>query len=314
MTTFSPRLRKRYPVRKVHSGGFSLVELLIAITLGLLILVGVGSVFLGSKQSFRSQESLSQVQEAGRFSALLVIPHIRLAGYVSDPLQRSDPTTIFTDTYRAVWGIDDGDTSATLPTGISKLATSDLLEVRYTGQSVFGLPAPAPADESISPCGRRSISDTEMGVNIFYVDIDSSGKPNLYCHSEIRQANAPVNFAPGGVGTTQPFIAGITDFQVLYGVDTNEADDSPAPPAQPGLFPNRYVTAANVTDWRRVVAVKLDITSAGIDATEAGPEEARGASVTATANGGAAIRNVNEDRQLQRVFSSTVLIRNRLRE
>lgn len=310
MTTFSARLRKRSPTRKIRSGGFSLVELLIAITLGLLILVGVGSVFLGSKQSFRSQESLSQVQEAGRFSALLVIPHIRLAGYVSDPLQQVDPTTIFTDTYRAVWGIDDGDTSATLPAGITKLATSDLLEVRYIGQSAFGAPIPPPADESISPCGRRSISESEMGVNIFYVDNDPSGDPNLYCYSEIRRASAPDNFALGGTGSTQPFIGGVTDFQVLYGEDTNEADDSPAPPAQPGLFPNRYVTADNVTDWRRVVAVKLDVTSAGTDATEG---TSAGASVTATADGATAISNV-DSRRLQRVFSSTVLIRNRLRE
>lgn len=62
--------------------GFSLVELMIAVTLGLLLMAGVGHIFLGSKQTYRMQEGMSRVQENGRFALGFLSRDIRMAGYV----------------------------------------------------------------------------------------------------------------------------------------------------------------------------------------------------------------------------------------
>ncbi|NVK89153.1 MAG: PilW family protein [Gammaproteobacteria bacterium] len=67
-----------------NSRGFTLVELMIAGILGLLLLGGVISVFLGSKQSFRMQEQLSNVQSDGRFALMMIERYARNAGWYED--------------------------------------------------------------------------------------------------------------------------------------------------------------------------------------------------------------------------------------
>lgn len=64
----------------VHQGGFTLVELMIAMVLGLVIVGGVVSVFLANKQSYRTNEALSQVQDHGRTAFEFLARDIRMAG------------------------------------------------------------------------------------------------------------------------------------------------------------------------------------------------------------------------------------------
>lgn len=312
--------------------GFSLVELLIAVTLGLLILVGVGSVFLGSKQSFRSQESLSQVQEAGRFANFMMVPYIRNAGFVDDPLSQVDPTAIFlppspnnngNDQLRAVWGQDDVADGTGNFWAVDAEGGTDILVVRFTGRTPFGLdPTPALGNIEaghLGSCTGSTVSGEAVVESIFFIRNRDNSAPNpeyaLSCRS--RTLRLP---ADGGAeidaAQSQPLIAGVRDLQILYGIDTDPGDDNPAPPALPGLFPNRFVTAADIAadptlDWQRVVAIKLEVTSVGSDQTESA---VAGAAVTSIDEGAAdAIDNV-EGRRLQRSFSTTVSIRNRLRE
>lgn len=62
--------------------GLSLIELMIAITLGLILLTGVMQVFLSSKNVFSSQQALSRVQETGRLAIEFLSKDIRMAGYM----------------------------------------------------------------------------------------------------------------------------------------------------------------------------------------------------------------------------------------
>ncbi len=61
--------------------GFSLVELMIALVLGLFLIGGVAVVFIGSSQSFSHNEALSRVQESGRFALEMVAQELRNTGY-----------------------------------------------------------------------------------------------------------------------------------------------------------------------------------------------------------------------------------------
>lgn len=63
-----------------HEAGFSLVELMIAITLGLIVLLAVGSIFIGSRQTYRVQEDNARLQEAGRYALEVLGRSIRQAG------------------------------------------------------------------------------------------------------------------------------------------------------------------------------------------------------------------------------------------
>jgi type IV pilus assembly protein PilW len=61
--------------------GLSLIELMIAITLSILLMVGVLQVFLTSKQTYSTNNALSRVQESGRFAIDFLTYDIRNAGY-----------------------------------------------------------------------------------------------------------------------------------------------------------------------------------------------------------------------------------------
>ncbi|SER12557.1 type IV pilus assembly protein PilW [Amphritea atlantica] len=66
---------------KKREKGFSLIELMIALVLGLFIIGGVLAVFIGSSASFNSNESLSRVQEDGRFALEILTEDLRNVGY-----------------------------------------------------------------------------------------------------------------------------------------------------------------------------------------------------------------------------------------
>ena len=61
--------------------GLSLVELLVAITISTILLLGVSSVYLATRKSNAVQNEFSSLQENGRFAINLMSKEIRQAGY-----------------------------------------------------------------------------------------------------------------------------------------------------------------------------------------------------------------------------------------
>ena len=61
--------------------GFSLVELMVASTVGVIILGVIGSVYDNSKQVARVNDTISRLQENGRFAIQLLDRDLRMAGY-----------------------------------------------------------------------------------------------------------------------------------------------------------------------------------------------------------------------------------------
>jgi type IV pilus assembly protein PilW len=61
--------------------GFSLVELMVAMTIGLIVLAGIGYMYIESRRSFTSMDNLSRMQENGRYALEIMARDIRMAGY-----------------------------------------------------------------------------------------------------------------------------------------------------------------------------------------------------------------------------------------
>lgn len=61
--------------------GFTLIELMIAMLLGLIVIAGVTSVFLAGQQSYRTNQALGEVQDASRLSFEIMARDIRDAGF-----------------------------------------------------------------------------------------------------------------------------------------------------------------------------------------------------------------------------------------
>lgn len=64
-----------------EQAGLSLIELLIAMTIGMILVITIGYAYVGAKQSFRIQDAQSRIQENARYAFESMAQDIRMAGY-----------------------------------------------------------------------------------------------------------------------------------------------------------------------------------------------------------------------------------------
>lgn len=69
--------------------GFSLMELMIALSIGFIGVAVAGYLYLGNRQTFRMQSSMSAIQENSRFALDTMSQDIRMAGYMGCGSQTS---------------------------------------------------------------------------------------------------------------------------------------------------------------------------------------------------------------------------------
>jgi type IV pilus assembly protein PilW len=72
------RMSHRDPRR--HAPGFTLIELMVAMLLGLVVVGGVVSVFLANQRSYRTNQALGDVQDSSRIAFEMMARDIRNAG------------------------------------------------------------------------------------------------------------------------------------------------------------------------------------------------------------------------------------------
>lgn len=64
--------------------GFTLVEILVGMVIGLVLIAGLATLLVGNRQTYRLQSNLSRLQESGTFAIELLARHLRMAGYRTD--------------------------------------------------------------------------------------------------------------------------------------------------------------------------------------------------------------------------------------
>lgn len=80
--------------KPIHQAGFTLIELMVAIVLGLLISAAAVQIFINGTLSSRLQQGVSEVQDGGIFGLDMIAQHIQLANYGNpDNLALTDQTT-----------------------------------------------------------------------------------------------------------------------------------------------------------------------------------------------------------------------------
>ena len=62
--------------------GISLVELMVAMVIGLILIAGVVKIFASNKQGYRTHEAMSRIQENGRYAMEILARNVRMAGFM----------------------------------------------------------------------------------------------------------------------------------------------------------------------------------------------------------------------------------------
>lgn len=94
--------------RYAPQAGMSLIELMIAMTLGLVVLGGVATAFLGSKQSYRVNDNLARMQESARYAFDILSKDIRMAGYYGCAGNINNPTNTLNNATAHAWDFSRG--------------------------------------------------------------------------------------------------------------------------------------------------------------------------------------------------------------
>jgi type IV pilus assembly protein PilW len=201
---------KRASFYRGRQRGMSLVELMVAMTIGLIITVVIANLFLGTKQTYRTQDDLSRMQENLRFAFQVIGRTVRLAGYRADWNRTVDQVFLVNPPI-------DGANGA----GANG---SDIIIVRFQGSGTGASSANCVASNSCGGADGRVLDclgnrvDRQMGpgsgVGISFVENrfsvranGANGNPALFC--SIDQAATWVEIVPD-----------VENMQVLYGEKT----------------------------------------------------------------------------------------------
>jgi len=136
--------------------GYTIVEFMVAMTIGLFLLGGIGIVFISSKQTYRMQDSLWQLQDNSRFAMEFLIKDLRMASFRGCngngiiPVNTLNNVTDFN--YDFMVGLQGFEASASgwspaLPLDISSItlppsAESDIVTIRRALEPGIGVTAP----------------------------------------------------------------------------------------------------------------------------------------------------------------------------
>lgn len=74
-------MKKHMTPAQTRQAGFSLVELMVAMTIGFIVVGAVGYLYIGSRGAFRTTDNMSRMQESARYALDLMAREIRMAGY-----------------------------------------------------------------------------------------------------------------------------------------------------------------------------------------------------------------------------------------
>ncbi|MBV1892361.1 MAG: PilW family protein [Gammaproteobacteria bacterium] len=225
--------------------GFTLLELLVSMSLGLFLMAGLIQVLLVNREVFKVQENSSRMQEDGRFALTVLNNTVSLTGFREDPTVFIDTAfpsvttsaTPFTKTLadgEVVGGINDDAVNAAIKDG------TDAIVIRYL------------SDGTTFDCLGTVVADGSISVNRFYVDDDET----LNCRSD------KYDLVTGAISTsTQPLIDNVEDMQIRYGMGSGSTFHD--------VEAMCYIDASNVTsagtsdctvlDFDQVVSVRISL-------------------------------------------------------
>jgi type IV pilus assembly protein PilW len=216
---------------RLRQGGFSLVELMVALAIALFIAAGLAFLYINMKNTFNSQDQSSQLQDAQRLALTMLTTTVQSAGYFPSPspsntasmaLPASTTNNADGSSFSAGQGI-----VGTSGTGTS----SDTVNVRYQTSG----------SDTVMNCQGATATAQTTWVNSFAIDSSN----NLTC---------AVTAKSGATTTTSAAVqlaANVSNMSVAYGVDINGDGNT-----------DTYLPAGQITTalWSTVRSARFTLT------------------------------------------------------
>lgn len=216
-------------IRRARQAGLTIVELMVALTLGLLVVLVAVSVLVSASAAWVAQSEAANVDDAGRFALAVIERAARQASFVNWEHAATaagvDPAAA-----PAVRGLDAASLSSSAA-GIDDprppvVNGSDVLALRFSGSGS------GDGDGSATTCAGFSVGAGQQGWSIFYVGVGPGGVHELRC--KFRGSN---NWSAEAV------VGGVDSFQVLYGLAGNGGA-------------SRYLRASDINALDQALAVE----------------------------------------------------------
>jgi type IV pilus assembly protein PilW len=204
--------------------GFTLVELMIAVLIGLFLVGGLLTLVQAMKRTNVSQSGLSQLQENERMAMTLITDVIQSTGYYYTPLSNSAaaafPAAGSLAAGQALFGSGTGSTTS--------------ITVRYQTHG----------DDKVINCTGNSSTAASTFTNTF-----SIANGNLQCQLTVMVVGGATTVNPA-----VPLIPGLYNMQISYGVQTNTSVSNNSVDC--------YLDASAMTGpyWSAVKSVKVILT------------------------------------------------------
>lgn len=201
---------------KIHQGGHTIIEMMIAITLGMLIVAGLATVFAQNSQARYEIERANQQTENGRYAMQLLTDDLRNAGYLAEfdpsvlptPATKPDPclTTLAALNTALPISVQGYDNGASAPSCLSDVRTgTDIVVVRRASTCAVGdTGCDAVISGNVVPYFQASAcnSATELssltanGGDFYLLSTASTGSPDFTTVNVRRQNKDCLSSAP----------------------------------------------------------------------------------------------------------------------
>lgn len=325
------------PTWKIVRGqtGFGLVELMIAMTIGLILLGGIGYLYLGSRGAYRTTDNLSRMQENARYALDMMSRDIRMAGYLGCGNMASVPVRTIANSPvpqmnagNALIGYSGG-AGWTNPSTVAQVPNTDVISIMAawsSGVNLTGNVTPQNANIQVgsNPDGFQA-GDVLVVTNCVNADVFRATSVSTSGGTIITLAHSSSSNSSNWLGSygNDAFVMRVNQYS--YFIGTNPAGN----PAlyRVGINGNAEELVENVqnlqirygldtngdgavdsystapTNWPQVVSVTLNLLMRS-------PDDNISTSVQTPWFDNATV-NVT-DRRLYQVYSATVGVRNRI--
>jgi type IV pilus assembly protein PilW len=219
--------------------GFTLIEILIALLIGVFMLGALLTIVQANRTVYGDQSQLAQLQDSERMAMSRMTDVIQMAGYFPNPHQNTSEASLTATGSFAQGQSIFGTYSASAP--------GDSISVRYM----------TAGSDGILNCSGLSNPNAVGGANILYVNTFSVVNGQLVCSLTSSAVPTPVQYnLVNGVtnATTAAGLGGVVNLSILYGVKTNSG--------AAGNNVDTYLNASQMTaaNWLNVISVMIELT------------------------------------------------------